>query len=341
MPTRFRLANRPKTDEEKFKNLQTKLENTISETEEKGKYVRKFALESRLGDCSDEEGVEEVAKLSRVLGQNIQCNKKNSELTKKNLDLIESLMGLAVDKCQSKVSEVTSDDQCRKTWSVEVRPNVKHDVRILQEFVTNEVVGGQNDGMLPTITQLKLKVTGLEMGMAELEEVTELCEKECEVQLFTRIVREYLVMHETRKTVIDKVLEGNSDLVVQKDFNKMEISDTGGELLCTLTFPMLFNYRSLGWKTPQVWSCEFTEAGKIGAASVNIPQSVVETGTTANWSQEEAGANLVKLARLNDDDGESDLSELAPVQLEKQFDTCIPEKTPKPPKPAKMPKRKL
>ena len=79
-------------------------------------------------------------------------------LTNKNLDLIESLMGLAVDKCQSKVSEVTSDDQCRKTWSVEVRPNVKHDVRILQEFVTNEVVGGQKDGRLPTITQLKLKV---------------------------------------------------------------------------------------------------------------------------------------------------------------------------------------
>ena len=99
--------------------------------------------------------------------------------------------------------------------------------------------------------------------------------------------------------------------------------------------------RSLGWKTPQVWSCEFTEAGKIGAASVNIPPSVVETGTTANWSQEEAGANLVKLARLNDDDGESDLSELPPVQLEKQLDTCIPEKTPKPPKPAKLPKRKL
>ena len=47
MPTRFRLANRPKTDEEKFKNIQTKLESKISETEEKGKYVRKFALESR------------------------------------------------------------------------------------------------------------------------------------------------------------------------------------------------------------------------------------------------------------------------------------------------------
>ena len=61
--------------------------------------------------------------------------------------------------------------------------------------------------------------------------------------MLSRIVREYLVMHDTRKTVIEKVLEGNSDLVVQKDFNKMEIPDTGGELLCTLTFPLLFNNR--------------------------------------------------------------------------------------------------
>ena len=62
------------------------------------------------------------------------------------------------------------------------------------------------------------------------------------LQLFTRIVREYLTVSKVRRKMLENIVEDNNDLVEMNEHNKLDINDTMGQALVQLTIQLLFNY---------------------------------------------------------------------------------------------------
>ena len=95
-------------------------------------------------------------------------------------------------------------------WEVEVVPRSGNPgVKILQMFDTLETQGGE--GRLPAVSGVRLRVTGVDTE--ELDEVHEFCEKDSELQLFTRIVREFLPLYEERGAVLQNSHTSSSSSV--------------------------------------------------------------------------------------------------------------------------------
>lgn len=318
---RFQLANNKERTTEQLQKAKDKLTEELNKQQIKAKYIQKFALETKINQSpSNKENVaEEISEMSHMFGEKITVDKKTSDISKTNLTLIETLKETSVLSGVSRVTEVTEDNDCIRQWEAQIIPDAKlPSIIIKQKFLTKETSSGE--GNLPSIIDLELSVLGVETD--ELDGVMNNCREWKEIQLFTRIVKEFVGLYDERRTILDKVKEGDSELYEIKD-NVVTIHSSDGEILGLFSMPLEFNYRIMAWITEEkklVWHCKFTELGEEAARTMNFPSAVLETGTTKNWTASEAVSNLMKLASF-------------------YTATPSPEKTPA--RPGKVDKRKL
>lgn len=299
---RFHLTSNKERTTGQLQKAKDILSNKLNNHQSQTKYIQRFALETKINQCSlnDSIAAEEISEMFHTLGQNISCDKKSSDLSKTNLNLIEGLAGASVLSSESRITEVTENNECIREWEVQIVPYSKvPNVIIHQKFLTKETSSDENK--LPAILDLELELVGLDTN--ELDGVMNNCREWREIQLFTRIVKEFMELNEARMAVLEKVKKGDEDLYEIKD-NVVTFRSEGGDILALFSMPLEFNYRIMGWirgsqENKILWQCKFTEQGAAAAKNMNFPPGVFENGTTRDWTAFEAISNFMKLASLS------------------------------------------
>lgn len=294
---RFHLPSNKERTTGQLQKAKDKLCLELNKTQTKAKYIEKYALETKINHCpfNKENEAEEISEMSHMFGQNIIFDKKTSDLSKTNLTLIETLKGTSVLSGESRVTEVTETNECIRQWDVQIIPNAKvTSVVINQKFLTKET--SSDERKLPSIIDLELGVVGIESN--ELDGVMNNCQDWREIQLFTRIVKEFVELYEERSRLLEMVKEGDGELYEIKE-NVVTLKSSDGEFLGEFYMPLDFNYRIMAWISEEnkiFWHCKFTDQGKEAAKSMNFPSALLESGTTKDWTASEAISNLMKLA---------------------------------------------
>lgn len=296
---RFHLPSNKERTTEQLQKAKDKLCEELNKHQNKAKYIQKYALETKINQCpfNKENIAEEISDMSHMFGEKIIFDKKTSDLSKTNLTLIETLKETSVVSGMSKVTEVTEANECIRQWDVQIIPDFKvPSVVINQKFLTKETSSDERN--LPSIIELELSVDGVETN--ELDEVMNNCRDRKEIQLFTRIVKEFVGLYDERSSILDKVKEEDVD-IYEINENVVKLKSRDGDILGLFFMPLEFNYRIMAWiceESKLPWNCKFTEQGEEAAKSMNFPSGVLESGTTKDWTAAEAISNLMKLASL-------------------------------------------
>merc|ERR1719334_476666 len=135
---------------------------------------------------------------------------------------------------------------------------------------------------------------------SDMDEVLRFCEKDKEIQLFHRLVRDYLPFYRDREKMINS---GLSKVCQRKSPNMVQFINLREQVLAVLCVGIKFDYSSFGWNMS--WMTKLTDVGEAACNTFRVPLSLVKLGTVPEWSVTEALERLSKVAML-DSDGDSD-----------------------------------
>ena len=226
-------------EEEKFTIYEKKLKENIQTQEAHTDEMLKQVLEMKLlGDGEDPVDPADIeALLANSSSLRPLCDEETEKSVKRDLKLMESILGKHVVGVTKRLAKVLPNDVCCKTWRVEVCPCPEEFSEVLITMQLSTIMEKDSKQDLPRVRRLQLEVTGLEED-TELEAVLQYCARKLEPQLAVRLVAEYLPLDRVRAALLSSHTGHISGNVV-------EFARSGGSLLANLCLVIQPDWRSV------------------------------------------------------------------------------------------------
>jgi len=286
---------------DRLKNLEKyagKLEKLVKEKDAIVNDLRMIQLEDRVHQ--EEELTENISSDLKHIWRSMKTDNlksdsislKSSSLASENLDITTALTNqkLAAVMTQSAVS---SENLCVKSWKIVTVPLAgQPDIKLRTTFKT--IQSNEKKDRMPSITGVRFKVVGLAENN-DLAPAIAYCQAQSDIQLFTRLLEDYLTINADREELIEKSLGQPS--VNHKGKNILEFKNSEGKVLVYLCLHIAYHDDTLDWA--ESWSCKFTEAGISSGEQCNIPNQLIRTGSYADWNVAYAIETLSKMASLD------------------------------------------
>jgi len=275
----------------KFSNYKRKLEAIVENKEGTVKRFEELSLEAKLHK-SQAASRQVLTDIKQKINQiRIDDEEKVLELNERNLALTEALLGVRVHSVQT-VSAMTNENDCLRTWTVLSIPSVKHpDVNLKTTFETFE--SNDNKDKLPSIHSLRFRLQGL-AEKADLVPAVKLCQEESDIQRFSELLKQYLVLNDARQNRIQEASQKQN--ISRKGNNMLEFRDSEDNILLYLCLNISFDLNTLSWV--EAWASKLTAAGTAALANLGLPPKHIEDGSYQDWSVDYAIETLTKMARL-------------------------------------------
>jgi len=277
----------------KYQNYVTKFEKFVGDKEKELSDLESIRLEAAILQEDDySENLQNLICNSKLAGINWKrITEDNLSATEQNVELTESLSGIKIDTVQTKCL-LSEDNDCIKSWELVTRPSdLFPECEVETSFKTVGPMKPQRE--LPSITEVKIKITGLQ-NCSDLEPAVKYCQDENELQMFDGILREYLVCYQNRIENIERALKDTH--VVLKGDNLLELKSDEGHAVAHLCLNIQFLVGEQGWT--ESWMCKFTELGLKAATSCNLPKEIIKNGFYEDWSIGYCIKTLAKVASL-------------------------------------------
>ncbi|XP_023345616.1 uncharacterized protein LOC111714695 [Eurytemora carolleeae] len=283
---------------EKLQKYRKRLEEDVEDKEKKVMNLANIGFETRIRQ--EEIMSEALAKDLKNMWMDIDTEKigenlsdKKSILTSRNLEITESLLGVSVNSVQTR-SLMKDENDLKRSWIVHSTPSIQHpEIKLKTSFTTLDSYGEKTS--MPTVFGVKFRLEGLDSS--ELSTPMEICQEDSDIQLFTRILREYIHKKTLRDQFIEEVLRKETNVTLKTGTGKLlEYRSEVNSLLFHLCLNLDFKPSTMGWKIS--WVCKFTETGKRLAISCNLPETLITKGTEKDWTPEYAMETLGKLSHL-------------------------------------------
>lgn len=331
---RYGLASEQRTPavsspEETLSRLETardRLKSLVETKEESNRDLALLALESQLAAAAQQNGqpltkekIDEIRRLFRIVSSTRQdlatrsslFNKDAVDRHNRNITLTDHILGTQLTSTQCSVKQLTKENDCLKKWTVVVQPVRDHpEIQIHQTYETVESPADR--GKLGPIRPLRLHVDGL-VGEAGLQAALEYCEENTEIQLFTRLMRDYVPRWRRAQQLVATALKQyyssnnnnnsannvaiNSTTNISRSNSLQAVfTNSAGERLVTFVFLISFDKNTLGWR--EGWEAELSEVGEKAATSCHLPEEILSDGTYPAWTPDYALETLAKVAQL-------------------------------------------
>jgi len=279
---------------QQWSNLKNKLTSEIDQRQVTANIQNKVLLEKQLLEQKNVDPAELQELLGQVKDLQVDSDQESLDFHEKNMTLTQVFLGRLLKSCSSKNVKITTENNCVKTWWVEVVPDSEYpDVVVRMKFDTLDLTKSDK---LPSIVKLRIGLVGLEVD-GDMAETIKLCEKDKEIQLFIRLIREYLPLSKQREVLITSSI---SSYVKRKSSNMVEFVNQNGQVLANLCINLKLDYSNFSWRMG--WNAKLTDGGKVACKEFHIPSSLAKTGTVSDWDVPDALERLSRVALHDSED---------------------------------------
>jgi len=275
----------------KFDNYKKKLEANVKNKEELVNRFEEHSLEAKLhkSQAASRQVLTDIKQNINKI--KIDDEEKVKELTDKNLALTEALLGVKIHSVQT-ISVMTNENDCVRTWTVLSIPSVRHPgVNLKTTFETFE--NKESKDKLPSVHSLKFRLQGL-AEKADLVPAVKLCQEESDIQRFSELLEQYLVLNDARQNRIQEASQSQN--ISHKGSNMLEFRNNEDNILLHLCLNISLDLNTLGWV--EAWASKLTNAGTAALTHLGLVPNLIEDGSYQDWSVEYAIETLTKMALL-------------------------------------------
>jgi len=282
----------------KLDKYSAKLDQIIKESEQRVLDMQLMSLENRILQESNlnptvSRDVQNIWKNIKTDGVKYSMSKESAALSLGNVDISQAVSKQKITSVQSS-SIISEEGYTVKSWTVFSLPSVTFpEVKLKTTFKT-VLDQTESKTSMPSVHYVKFKLQGLE-DTSDLGPAIDYCQTENDIELFSRLLEEYLEICTSREKLLEEFQE--TVLASTKGQNIFEFRNRDNKVLVYLCLETSFDESKIGWT--ENWTCKFTQLGMDSAASCNIPQQLVEEGSYEEWTLSYAIETLGKMATLD------------------------------------------